>query len=167
MYTQKWSLTTFKRHNGSWSQYIGPEKQILGKEIRPNFFAFDKFTLQNLANKSGGVETNLLYTFYTSHLRWNSTTRSCLYHTDLGQNAVFHYFAIQIAVIKYSGPWKHVWAFSENVKKISKITHTATRFSTILTSAKWMNSYRVTLQQSKEFIMFIMFIIIFFYLMVL
>ena len=27
-------------------------------------FAFDKFTLQNLANKSGWVETNLLYFLY-------------------------------------------------------------------------------------------------------
>ena len=26
-----------------------------GKKIRPNFFAFDQFTLQNLANKSGCV----------------------------------------------------------------------------------------------------------------
>ena len=25
------------------------------KKIGPNFFAFDKFTLKNLANKSGGV----------------------------------------------------------------------------------------------------------------
>ena len=40
------------------------------------------------------------YTFYTSHLRWNSTMRRCFYHTDLGQNAVFHNFAIQIALIK-------------------------------------------------------------------
>ena len=87
--------------------------------------------------------------------------RRCFYHTDLGQNAAFHNFAIQIALIKYSGRWKHAWAFSETVKKISKITHTASRFATILTSAKWMNNYRVTLQQSKEFIMFIMFIIIF------
>ena len=101
------------------------------------------------------------YTFYTSHLRWNNTMRRCFNHTDLGQNAVFHNFAVQISLIKYSGRWKHAWAFSETVKKISKITHTASRFATILTSAKWMNNYRVTLQQSKEFIMFIMFIIIF------
>ena len=58
----------------------------------------------------------------------------------------------------------HAWAFSETVKKISKITHTASRFSTILTSAKWMNNYRDTLQHSKEFIMFIMFIIIIIFL---
>ena len=30
------------------------------------------------------------YTFYTSHLRWNSTIRHCFYHTALGQ----HYFTI-------------------------------------------------------------------------
>ena len=30
-----------------------------------------------------------------------------LYHTDLGQNAVFHNFALQIAVIQYSGQSTH------------------------------------------------------------
>ena len=53
--------------------------------------------------------------------------RRCFYHTDLGQNAVFHNFAIQIALIQYSGRSKHAWAFSETVKKISKITYTANR----------------------------------------
>ena len=28
--------------------------------------------------------------------------RRCFYHTDLGQNAVFHNFEIQIALIQYS-----------------------------------------------------------------
>ena len=106
-----------------------------------------------LENKSGRIflrSTSLLYkilptnpgackptfyTIYTSHLRWNSTMRHCFYHTDLGQNAVFHNFAIQIALIQYSGRSKHAWAFSETVKKISKITYTASRFS-LLTSAK-------------------------------
>ena len=39
------------------------------------------------------------YTFYTSHLRWNST----IYHTDLGQNTVFHNFSRQIALSQCSG----------------------------------------------------------------
>ena len=52
------------------------------------------------------------YTIYTSHLRWNSTMRYCFYHTDLGQNAVFHNFATKIALIQYSGRSKHAWAFS-------------------------------------------------------
>ena len=59
--------------------------------------------------------------------------RRCFYHTDLGQNIlfyiVFHNFAIQIAVTQYSERSKHVWTFSETVKKISKITCTASRFT--------------------------------------
>ena len=49
------------------------------------------------------------------------------------------------------------WAFSESVKKNSKITFTASRFS-LLTSAKIaVNINRVTLQHNKEFIMLIFF----------
>ena len=33
-----------------------------------------------------GVCKPTFYTFYTSHLRWNSTLRRCFYHTELGQN---------------------------------------------------------------------------------
>ena len=73
--------------------------------------------------------------FTASHLRWNSTMRRCFYHTNLGQNAVFHNFAIQIALIQYSGRPKHTWAFSETVNKISKIISTTSWFS-FLTSAK-------------------------------
>ena len=74
-----------------------------------------------LENKSGQffcvrqvyLPTNLgackptFYTFYTSHLRWNSTFRRFFYHTDLGKNAVFQNFAIQISLIKDLGRWKH------------------------------------------------------------
>ena len=56
--------------------------------------------------------------------------RYSFYHTDLGHNAVFHNFAIQIALIQYS---KHAWAFSYKTgKRISKITYTATQFSLLL-----------------------------------
>ena len=51
------------------------------------------------------------------------------------QYAVFHNFAKQIALIQYSGWSKHAWAFSETVKKTSKIKYTASRFS-LFTSAK-------------------------------
>ena len=89
---------------------LGLEIQILGKQIRPNFFAFDRFTLQILANKSGVCKPTF-YTFYTSLLRWNST----IYHTDLGQNAVFHssssqnrvYGQIQLAAKFTSGVLSH------------------------------------------------------------
>ena len=45
---------------------------------------FDKFTLQNLANKSGGV---LYFLYIASEV--NNTMRRWFYHTDFGQNAVF------------------------------------------------------------------------------
>ena len=77
---------------------LGLENKFLENKSG-QIFAFDKFTLQNLANKSGGVQKPTFYTFYTSHLRWNST----IYHTDLGQNAVFHNFSRQVALSQYSG----------------------------------------------------------------
>ena len=112
----------------------GLEKQILGKQIRLKFLCSTSLLYKILPTSLGTCKPTF-YTFYTSHLRWNSTMRCCFYHTDLGQNAVFHNFAIQIALTQYSGRSKHVWAFSETVKKISKITYTASRFS-LLTSAK-------------------------------
>ena len=84
------------------------------------------------------------YTFYTSHLRWNST----VYHTDLGQNAVFHNISRQI-LHSVNIQDDQFWAFSETVQKISKITYTASQFS-LLTSAKFaVNIDRVTLQHNK------------------
>ena len=44
--------------------------------------------------------------------------RRCFYHIDLGQNAVFHNFALQIALIKYSGRSKHTLA--KPLKKFPK-----------------------------------------------
>ena len=84
-----------------------------------NIFDHSRLGLENkfLENKSGRIflrstgllykflPTNLgvckptFYNFYTSHLRWNST----IYHTDLGQNAVFHKFSRQIALSQYFG----------------------------------------------------------------
>ena len=56
--------------------------------------------------------------------------RHYFYHTDLGQqNAVFHNFAIQIAIIQYSGRSKHAWALAKPLKKKnSEIVYTASRF---------------------------------------
>ena len=77
-------------------------KSELNLSNKAKFFAFDKFTLQDLANKSGDVQTNLLYFLYiTSEVK--QYHEAFLYHTDLGQNAVFHNFAIQIALTQYSG----------------------------------------------------------------
>ena len=74
---------------------LGLEKNSW-KTNQAEFFAFDKFTSQNLANKSGGVYKSTFYTFYTTHLR-------PIYHTDLGQNEVFHSFSRQLALSQYSG----------------------------------------------------------------
>ena len=83
--------------------------------------------------------------------------KRCFYHTDLRQNAVFHNFSRQIALIQYSEPYDSRWAFNKTVQKISKITYTASRFS-LLRSAKFsLNIKRVTLQHNKEFIVFIFF----------
>ena len=134
--------------------YVHPKNSNhLRSHLRARALDHRRLGLENkfLENKSGRIRsTSLLYkilptslgtcnptfyTFYTSHLRWNSTMRRCFYHIDLIQNAVFYNFAIQIALTQYSGRSKDVWAFSETVyKNISKITYTASRFS-LLTSA--------------------------------
>ena len=51
----------------------------------------------------------------TNILRNRSIECPCFYHTDLGQNAVFQNFAIQIALIQYSGQSKH--ALGKPLKK--------------------------------------------------
>ena len=49
---------------------LGLENKLLELN-QAEFFALDKFTLQNLANKSGDVQTNLLYFLYiTSEVKW-------------------------------------------------------------------------------------------------
>ena len=70
-------------------------------------FAFDKFTLQNLANKSGCVKTNLLYFLYiTSEVKEYYEALFLSYRPQtIGSQ--FHNFSRQIAFIHYSGPSKY------------------------------------------------------------
>ena len=63
---------------------LGLENKFL-ETNQAEFFAFDKFALQNL-----GACKPTYYTFHKSHLWWNSTMRRCFYHTDLRQQ----YFTI-------------------------------------------------------------------------
>ena len=73
-------------------------------------------------------------------------------------------FCNTIELIQYSGRSKRAWAFSQTVKKISKITYSKIRPAGshfCSASCVWMNINRVTLLHNTEFIMFI------FYLMVL
>ena len=77
---------------------LGLENKFLENKSRQLFLRSTgllyKFLPTNL-----GVCKPTFYTCYTLHLRWNST----IYHTDLGQNAVFHSFARQISRNQYSG----------------------------------------------------------------
>ena len=68
-----------------------------GKQIRPNFLLSTSLLYKILPTNLGVYKTTF-HTFYTSHLRWNST----ICHTYLGQNAVFHSFSKQIALRQYS-----------------------------------------------------------------
>ena len=81
-----------------------------GKKSGQIFCVRQVLTLYKILPTHLGACKPTFYTIYTSHLRWNSTMRYCFYHTDLGHNAVFHNFAIQIALIQYSGRSKHAWA---------------------------------------------------------
>ena len=86
--------------------------------------------------------------------------RHCFYDTDLGQrNAVFHNFAIQIAMIQYSGRSKHAWALAKPLKKFPKSPiRTAGSHFCSADCGECLNEHytnRVTLQHNKEFIMFI------------
>ena len=93
------------------------DHSTLGKQIRPNFLRSISLLYKILPTSLGTCKPTF-YNFYTSHLRWNSTMRRCFYHTDLGQNAVFHNFAIQIALIQYSGRSKQ--ALAKRLKKFPK-----------------------------------------------
>ena len=50
----------------SRSQQIRPRKQILGKQIRPNFFAFDRCTLQILPTNLGMCKPTFFYFLYVT-----------------------------------------------------------------------------------------------------
>ena len=80
--------------------------------------------------------------------------RRCIYHTDLGQNAVFHCFSKQLYSVNIQDD--RSLAFSETVQKISKITYTASWFSAFdKRSNVSMKMNRVTLQHNNEFTMLI------------
>ena len=87
------------------------------------------------------------YTFYTSHLRWNST----FYHTDLGQNTAFHNFSMFRTINR--------GLLAKPFKKFPKspIRPAGSHFQCELSvwSSVWMNFNRDTLQHSNEFIIII------------
>ena len=88
---------------------LGLENKFLENKSR-RIFLRSTGLLYKLLPTNLGVFKPTFYNFDTSHLRWNST----IYHTDLGQNAVFHNFSRQIALSQYSG------RSSETVQKFPK-----------------------------------------------
>ena len=90
--------------------------------------------------------------------------RYCFYHTDLGQKAVFHNFATQIAIIQYIQDDRSTrGVLAKPLKKCpnSHIQPAGSHFCSASCS-KCLNEHtRVKLEHNKEIIMFI------FYLMVL
>ena len=85
MYTQK--IANIYDHIQDHSR-LGLENKFLENKSRQMLLRSTgllyKFLPTNL-----GVFKPTFYNFYTPHLRWNST----IYHTELGQNAVFHSFS--------------------------------------------------------------------------
>ena len=134
--------------------YIGLENKFLENKSG-RIFLRSTGLLYKFSPKNLRVCKPTFYTFYTSHLRWNST----IYHTDLGQNTVR-----QIALSQCLG--RSIVGFWRNRSKNFQITHTASRFSFLVRAVSvwsivWMNFNRDTLQHNHELI-----IINFCYLMV-
>ena len=63
---------------------------------------FDKFTLQNLANKSGGLQIRFISTS-----KVNSTIRRWFYYIDLGQIAFFTILQDKLHSFNHLGRSKH------------------------------------------------------------
>ena len=105
-----------------------------GKKIRPNFFSSTSLLYKILPTNLGVCKPTFIPFKHHIWGDWNNTMRHCFYHTDLGQNAVFHKFAII--------PWKCIHSI----------------FRTYICPAVVVfdvNMNRVTLQHNKEFIMVI------------
>ena len=109
MYTQK--IAIIFDHIQDHSR-LGLENKFLENKSRQIFLRSTgllyKFLPTNL-----GVFKQTFYNFYIPHLRGNST----IYHTELGQNAVFHNFSRQIALSQYPGrakPFKNFRNFQNH-----------------------------------------------------
>ena len=81
---------------------LGLENQFLENKSDRISFLRSTSLLNKILPTNPAACKPTFHTFYTSHLRWNSTLRRRFYHTDLRQNALFHNFSRQIALIQYS-----------------------------------------------------------------
>ena len=108
---------------------LGLENKFLENKSG-RIFLLSTSLLYKISPTNPGVSKPTFYTYYTSHLRWNST--STIYHTDLGQNAVFHNFQDKLHSVNIQDD--QLWAFSETVEK--NFQNPASQFS-LLTRAKF------------------------------
>ena len=76
-----------------------------------------------------------VYTFYTSHLNWNSTIRRCFYHQTSDRMQYFTILQYTLHSFNIQDDRSTRGLLEKPLKKISKITLTASGFS-LLTSAK-------------------------------
>ena len=155
-----------KHLTSSWQTYITSVHPKNSNHFRLHSGAImaldhNRLSLENklLKSKSGRIFCvrqvyftkscqQILYTLYTSHLRWNSIMRHCIYYTNLGKNAKSHNYSRQIALIQYSG--RLIVGFLRNLsKKISKITqYTASRFSNLQKCERWSGVWMKTRRTS-------------------
>ena len=84
---------------------LGVENKFLENKSG-RIFAFDEFTLQNLANKSGCVQANVLYFLYVTSEVKEYYEELFLSYRPQAIGSQFHNFSRQFAFIQYSGPWK-------------------------------------------------------------
>ena len=141
---------------------LGLENKFLENKSGRIFFAFDKFIIyfaKSCQQVWGGV--NQPFILFIHHI-WGETVLFIIQTSDRMRH--FTIFQDKLHLVNIQDDQS--WAFSETVQKISKITHTASRFSFLVRAAfvwssVWMNFNRLMLQHNNEFI-----IIFFCYLMV-
>ena len=129
------------------------DRSRLGLEKnQAEFFAFDKFTLQNLACQQIWGCVNQPFILFIHHI-WGETVLFIIQTSD----RMRYFILFQDKLHSVNIQDDQSWSFSETVQKISKITCTASRFS-LSTSAKFaLNIDRVTLQHNKNLLCFFVF----------
>ena len=130
---------------------LGLENKFLEKKSGRIFGVRRVLNCTKSCQQIWGRVNQPFYTFYTSNLRWNSTTRRCFYHTHLGQNAVD----------------RSTRGFLEKpLKKFPKSPIRAAGSDFWLAPnfqrelSVWININRVTLRHNKELIVFIFYLVV-------